>query len=110
MKIRFALLVAVVLSGCGTSRAERQQQDFFVAQSKTHLKQGMAEREILLWASGHNLRKASDGSSDIILFAPGVNTRWPHFPCANTFTTIRIKLTEHKFLASYKLGRSGVCL
>ena len=110
MRIAFALLVVIVLGGCGASSAERRQQDLFEAKALAHLKRDMTEHEILLWANQNNLRRVSDGSSDIILFARGVETRWPHFPCAETFTQIRIKLTESKGLASYKLGRGGVCL
>ncbi len=110
MKISVALLMAIALTGCGASHAEKQQQDFFEVQAYAHLKLDMKEQEILSWAKQHELSRVSDGSKDIILFAPRVSTRWPHFPCANTFTQIRIKLKENNGLASYQLGRGGVCL
>lgn len=110
MKITVALLMAVALSGCGVSPAEKQQQDFFEVQAYADLKQGLDERQILSWAKRHKLSRVSDGSKDIILFAPGISTRWPNFPCAKTFTQIRIKITKEGGLTSYQLGRGGVCL
>ena len=110
MKITVALLMAIALTGCGASRAEKQQQDFFEVQAYSHLKRDMKEQEILSWAEQHKLSRVSEGSKDIILFAPGITTRWPHFPCAKTFTQIRIKLTDSNGLASYQLGRGGICL
>ena len=110
MKITVALLMAIALTGCGASRAEKQQQGFFEVQAYSHLKRDMKEQEILSWAEQHKLSRVSDGSKDIILFAPGITTRWPHFPCAKTFTQIRIKLTDRNGLASYQLGRGGICL
>ena len=110
MKITFALLMAIALAGCGVSQAEKQQQDFFEVQAYAHLKRGIIEPEILSWAKQHKLSRVSDGSTDIILFAPAIDTRWPHIPCSKTFTQIRIKIKEDKGLASYQLGRGGVCL
>ena len=110
MKITVALLMAIALTGCGASRAEKQQQDFFEVQAYSYLKRDMKEQEILSWAEQHKLSRVSDGSKDIILFAPGITTRLPHFPCAKTFTQIRIKLTDSNGLASYQLGRGGICL
>ena len=110
MKNTVTLLMAIALTGCGVSPAEKQQQDFFEVQAYAHLKRDMKEHEILSWAEQHALSRVSDGSKDIILFAPAITTRWPHFPCAKTFTQIRIKLTESNGLASYQLGRGGVCM
>ena len=110
MKIFVPLLMAIALTGCGASHAEKQQQDLFEVQAYAHLKHDMKEQEILSWAKQHKLSRVSDGSKDIILFAPRVSTRWPHFPCVNTFTQIRIKLKENNGLASYQLGRGGVCM
>ena len=47
MKITVALLMAIALTGCGASRAEKQQQDFFEVQAYSHLKRDMKEQEIL---------------------------------------------------------------
>lgn len=110
MRIALALFLLLILAGCSVSRAERDQQDFFEVEAYKSLKRGMTEPEILSWAGVHRLGRVSDGSDDIILFAPGIGTRWPHIPCARTFTQIRIKLDGKRTLASYMLGRGGVCL
>lgn len=110
MKLALALFLASMLAGCSASRAEKDQQDFFEVEAYARLKPSMTEAQILSWAGSHKLGRASDGSTDIILLAPGIDTRWPHIPCARTFTQIRITLDGQRRLASYRLGRGGVCL
>ncbi|CAD7730771.1 hypothetical protein LMG31884_45300 [Xanthomonas hydrangeae] len=104
------VLLLVALGGyrCTASPAEQQQQTYWRNKAERELTPGMSQAQVLAWAERNALRTAM-GIGPTLMAAP-VRTRWPHFPCATTFTMISLTFDARGNLVSFSVGRGGTCL
>ncbi|MBB5866540.1 hypothetical protein [Xanthomonas sp. 3058] len=112
LAIGVAAMLLVALSGYGCtahpSPAEQQQQTYWRGKAERELAPGMSKAQVQAWAAHHTLRQ-TNGMTPMLMAEP-VETRWPHFPCATTFTMISLTYDAQDTLASFTVGRAGICL